>query len=293
MPIDPDTTSSVPVRLVDAYELLKKPSVVPEYISQKPETTHKNVAIDALHEIRELENKPNNELLHTISDALYAIDKNYLIMACAVYLLYKREYHRELGYPTFGAFVQDKLDFSLPKAYGLKNIYEKLITLSLPAERVRQIGWAKMTLVARVMTDANAQEWLRICEEKNTIEVKEIVRRYKNRAQKGVKGVLLSEKSATDIKSFMVFLKEKQYNVLHEALSRIQHMYNVESDADALEIIALEYLGLNTKVNLTNFLSSFGFEKILDAIQPLCPQNILLEITYLDQGSGPHDDMEA
>lgn len=92
------------------------------------------------------------------------ISSRFIEMGRLVLEAQRDNHARELGYPNFEAYVEDRLDMSYRKARYLAECVNVFLTeLQIPQEEVERLGWTRakeLIPVIRNGTTENAMEWI-------------------------------------------------------------------------------------------------------------------------------------
>lgn len=89
-------------------------------------------------------------------------EKSFLALSEELYHFYYNSDYETLGYNTFESYLADpEVDINRSSAYRLINIYRQyVLSLKCPTVGLLQAGIAKLDMMAKVITDDNAEEWL-------------------------------------------------------------------------------------------------------------------------------------
>lgn len=82
-----------------------------------------------------------------------------------------------LGYPSFDAYVEDKLQMKARKSHYLISCFKRLIEeLHVPREKLAEIGWSRAKEILPVVTEQNKAEWIAAAETNTTSDLNLMVR---------------------------------------------------------------------------------------------------------------------
>lgn len=107
------------------------------------------------------------------------IDSLFLDLAKGLSEIYHKEYYVDWGYKTFESYVIGELDYSYRKAKYLVEVWDHVKNTELDISRIEAVGWTKMSNIARIMNDDNAELWLEKAEKLTVrdlnVEVKQVI----------------------------------------------------------------------------------------------------------------------
>jgi hypothetical protein len=134
----------------------------------------------------------------------------------------------------FSLYVLEQLNVEYRKAMYLIDIYYKWNKFGLDAEKVAQIGWAKASKIAAVMTEDTAEELLELAENNTVADLVENIKTsYKEvGGTKGEKKVL---------KTFKFRLFEDQAAAVEEVLQAVASSMEFKTLDQAFEHIIMEW----------------------------------------------------
>lgn len=140
----------------------------------------------------------------------------------------------------FGSFVEAEFGFKLRKAQYLIAIYNALVTCGATWPDVKNVGWAKLALVASAgLLDAeNYKEWIERIEDATFSSVHEMVKEAKG--TKSGDGSTSGESTPTKKLKFTVH-EDQEQNIL-AAIEKAKADGETEFDGPALEYLCLDYL---------------------------------------------------
>jgi len=84
----------------------------------------------------------------------------FKIGGCLARIQANEDWWREAGYETFKDYIETNMQFRYRKGMYAIEIYKKLLLLNVPWSTYQGIGWAKINMLIKVMTTANAAEWV-------------------------------------------------------------------------------------------------------------------------------------
>jgi hypothetical protein len=142
--------------------------------------------------------------------------------------VFHQQYYLELGFDHFEDYLREILEFSIRKAFYLMSIWDKVNELSIPPEKLRQIGWTKMKEVVRVATPEDLTVWLARAEQLTTQELQALIGQ--------------NETDNETPKPFVIHFYQAQRDVFVRALELAHLMTGSESRGYQAEMIAAEFL---------------------------------------------------
>ncbi len=159
--------------------------------------------------------------------------------------------------------------------------YDLIITLGLTYDQVSSMGWSKLKELAAnpgVLTPDNLLEWVKKADDLNAIDFAEAVKQAAGKEGSG--GTILEGDKPLKTLSFKVF--EDQQDTIKSALSKVKEVGGTDSDAKALEYMALEYLNtgspapapapvvvqtaLPTDEAMIEYFKSIGPQRVLEGV---------------------------
>lgn len=149
-------------------------------------------------------------------------------------------------YEDFKAYVEGKHSFKLRKAFYLVKIYNSIVSLQLPWDELKTVGWSKLKELTEVITPENAKEWLAKAADPDmtVIKLHQLVQASKNEGQAQLEGGETTT-NQTVTKSFK--LHQDQNETVNAALDKAMKAGNTDVPSVALEYMALDYLANSEK----------------------------------------------
>lgn len=92
------------------------------------------------------------------------ISRSSIDLAPLVREVYSREYWIEWGFPSFVAYLEEELEIKYRKAMYLIDVGDLIARGLVTIRRARTIGYAKITLISKIITDDNKEEMLSMAE---------------------------------------------------------------------------------------------------------------------------------
>ena len=82
-------------------------------------------------------------------------------------------------FASFREFVETKYGIGYRKAIYWIEIYNRLSNSGIPWEKVKDLGWTKLQIIAVVLTPENVEEWVSVAKSQNTVTLIETVKNAK------------------------------------------------------------------------------------------------------------------
>ena len=174
-------------------------------------------------------------------------------------------------YDTFQQWVEQEYGVKYRKALYLIGIYNTLSAQSIPWDKVKDLGWTKLSVLCPVLNEDNFDKWIAHAEN-NTVKALSVL--VKEAQGSGSQAQITDEPSDTVSKTFK--LHEDQNETVTNALSKSKDVSGTSYDTVALEHICLDYLnnggGQPTVHSVSTCLVSMGLEKSLEALDTAFPK---------------------
>ena len=221
----------------------------------------------------EIENLSKTKALHLADRLVEEIDTESFRLGGVLNLIHTNQWYE--GYPTFGAFVNEKYGFQERKARYLIEIYTHLVKKQIPWDTVKDLGWTKLKDLARFLTPENAAEWV---EKASKLTVLELQAMLKGQAAEGEK----TEKATSDVTVLKFKLHKDQLETVQSALSKGKAEFQTEFDSVALENVMAGYLAGTVTATAASpspeVFKSMGAEAVLAIFEKAFPEiNITVE----------------
>lgn len=175
-------------------------------------------------------------------------EKGYVNLAILLFEAYIQKYYEGWGYNDFKSYAEGELATKYRKAMNFVEIGERAKSLNLSEERLEQIGWSKLRLLASVLTEKNAEDWLKQAEGSSYRELEETVRT--NRVGNGE----LPDRPKTIKLSFK--MSEAESGVILSAIEEAKGLIQSDNLTLAIEMICSDWLETKgstpQKANLDN-----------------------------------------
>ena len=167
-------------------------------------------------------------------------------------------------FASFREFVETKYGIGYRKAIYWIEIYNRLSNSGIPWEKVKDLGWTKLQIIAVVLTPENVEEWVSVAKSQNTVTLIETV---KNAKAKNAQQAITDDSSKTvTTMSFKVHTDQKA--TIDAAIEKAKSQSGTAAGTVALEFICLDFLG---GASLSERLKKAGPEAAFKAIEAAFP----------------------
>lgn len=193
------------------------------------------------------------------------------------------------GHSSFRDLVEAKFGVHYRKAMYLISIYQNLVEKQIPWEKVKGLGWTKLSQLAPVLTQKNVDSWAKRAEKMTVLQIIESVKKAK--AKGGGSDAKLGETSTVTTMTFKVH--EDQKGTIRKALDKIKKETKTEFDTVALTNMSAAYLGnaitvdvkepkeqsdKEKKSNMAELMKEIGYEEVLKVFEKCFPK-VDLDVT--------------
>lgn len=173
-------------------------------------------------------------------------------------------------YKNFSDYVSEKFDFKVRKADYLIEIYEALVTQDIPWEKVKDLGWTKLSMIAKLLTPENVDDWVSKATPLTVAELKLLL----SPQTVGADG---TSKPTSDIVIKKFSLHSDQNVNVTEALQKAKVALSTDADNVALDAICIGYVGNTTSIpsDVAGTLKEMGIEKAIEMFNDTFPEYTL------------------
>lgn len=208
-------------------------------------------------------------------------ERNTFRMGGVLSKIQSQGWFMDQGHENFRSFVEKEIGMEYRVALYHVDNYNYLTKSGVPWEKVAHIGWSKLILIAKYLTLDNVDQWVGVAESLKGVQLKE----YIKETTKGSSASISPGEVSSNVKSTVTMtfkLHSDQKSVIREALDKAKHETGTEFDAVALEAIALDFLGGESKLkaipSLKDIMKSKSAEEVLEAFGEAFP-NVELQAT--------------
>lgn len=223
----------------------------------------------------EIENLKEDKAFKLVPSLLDDIDRNCFKLGGILSRINAQGWFMDKGYENFRGYVEAETDVGYRKAMYLIGIYNGLVESGVKWEQVKHLGWTKLKDLAPHLTADNVEEWVAEVDGLTTLQIQELIKQK----TAGVKAGESNESEAgvasktTVTMTFKLHADQKQ--TVREALDKCKHETGTEHDNVALEHIALDYLGGESKLkqlpSLKDLMQGKSAEEVLGIFGEVFP----------------------
>lgn len=228
----------------------------------------------------EIENLKEEKAFKLVPQLLNNIDHDYFKLGGVLSVIQSQGWYMDKNYENFRAFVESECGIQYRKAMYLIQIYNGLVESGVQWEQVKHLGWTKLKELSAILTPDNVDEWVGVAENMTVLQLQDHIKAQT--AGTSVAGDAPETAEATKTTTMTFKLHEDQKQTVREALDKAKHESGTEFDAVALEQIALDFLGGESKLKkiptLKELMQGKSAEEVLEAFGEVFP-DVTLEAT--------------
>ena len=186
-----------------------------------------------------VENATVAESLERAKAAVESGDEDQFQLGGDLFKISEEKRYSEEGYDKFTVYVADALGLHPRKAYYMIDFYKAIVASEVKWADVKDLGWTKLRILARIITKKNAKKWIAVAEKiKGYRELEELVAKAKPKADKGE-----DPPASTGDTTTMTFkLHADQKEIVDMALDKAMEEGSTDVKSVALEYICQDYL---------------------------------------------------
>lgn len=169
------------------------------------------------------------------------------------------------GAANFDAYVENKLNFQPRKARYLIEIYENLVNKSIPWDKVKNIGWSKLSQIAKFLTLENLDSWVAKASSLSFVELLKLMKSEKTST---------TTEATSNVHTMRFKLESTALELVNAGLQKAKVELNTESDSTALSTIMAGYIGgslSNPAASIKAAIQSLGWYQTLLVFAELFP----------------------
>lgn len=196
----------------------------------------------------------------------------------ALSVIQSNEWYKETN-ENFREFVEVEFGIKYRKAMYLIAIYNNLVESGVEYEKVKALGWTKLSVISGIITQENVDDWVKAAKEMTVLELKEYIKdQEKGSVAAGGEPPAKGEGSTTKTVSTLTFkLHADQREVVDEAIEKAKNDADTEYPTVALEAICMSYVNQTTKVvkggkDLKAQMEEAGWKGVLEVFEELWPE---------------------
>jgi len=253
-----------------------------EGTKEVPDTTAEGPPDLIVLTAHEIENLKEDKAFKMIPQLLNNIDHDYFRLGGVLSLVQAQGWYMDKNYENFRAFVEAETGILYRKAMYLIQIYNGLVESGVTWEKVKHLGWSKLKELAVILTPENVDDWVARIDDGNmtVLQIQEYIKSQSAGTLQNDEPESLLKTSATTTMTFK--LHEDQKATIREALDKVKHQTGTEFDAVALEHMALDFLGGDSKLKalptLAELMKGKSAEEVLGVFGVIFPE-VTLEAT--------------
>ena len=228
----------------------------------------------------EMENLKEDRAFTLVPKLLDNIDHDYFRLGGVLSKVQAEGWFMNKGHETFRAFVEAECGIQYRKGMYLIEIYNGLVESGVAWDQVKHLGWTKLKELANILSPENVEAWVGVAENLTVLQLIEHIKE----STKGENASNSPEKTtkASDTTTMTFKVHSDQKATIREALDKAKHESGTEFDSVALEAIALDFLGgeskLKTQPTLKELMAGKSAEEVLEAFGEAFP-DVTLEAT--------------
>ena len=190
-----------------------------------------DVLADLVHEVENLKEKAAYDL---IANLIEETDVVFFKLGGVLSVCLSNQWSQ--GYPSFKEMLEGKYGFGYRKAMYLIEVYNKLANSGIEWDKLKPLGWTKVQIIAPVLTVENADSWIKIAGEQNSLTLIETVKNSK-------KPLIEGESQPKTVTNMKFVLHSDQKKTVDAALDKAKAASSTDVASVALEYICLDYMG--------------------------------------------------
>lgn len=182
------------------------------------------------------------------------------------------------GYASFEAMIEDRYGIKYRKAMYLIEIYTRLVDNQIPWDKVKDLGWTKLQIVAKKLKQSNVDEWVQKAKALTALQLGILVRQKKGGGEEEGEGGEENKQPTSDITTMTFKLHPDQKGTVRSALDKCREEVGTDVDTVALETICIGYLGgsvsikkVEEEMSLLDVLQKYPLEEVLAAFDKRFP----------------------
>ncbi len=172
------------------------------------------------------------------------IDRDYLLLAEALFEIKHKEYYRKWGIDTFATYCDHELEIQSAKATMLTRIWDAMKALALPREELIKIGYTKASLLIKdIEGGGDVRELIDLAKKNSTKELQTILRdrHYTHRVDTvGASDIIIKYEAASG-----------HNQLVSQALGYAKKHFETENPSEALALILNDWM-INQETSTDN-----------------------------------------
>lgn len=261
---EPQTQAAAPVSKTDAKKALK--------VLQGGVSSVTDLITDTASSVEHLDAESALKLIPELVDG---VEYNNFKLGGVLCRMQEENWWKASGHETFKSYLDAEHGLGYRKAMYLIDIYRNLVDSGVSWESVKNVGWTKLRVLAPILTQENAAEWVARAETMTTIQLEEYIKNVKAANGAGSTGGT-SSSTSSNVVSKTFKLHSDQVDIIEAALDKCKNQKSTEHDNVALQYICEEWaagaIGKTKSVSLKDSLVSAGLEAALKALEEAFPE---------------------
>jgi len=217
---------------------------------------------DVVHTIENLKEKDAKGMVAELADRA---ELTFIKLGGVLSVIQSNGWYKP--YATFKEYVEAEHGIHSRKAYVWVSIYNYLSEGKVPYEKVKGLGWTKVSKMAEILTPDNVDEWVQIASEHTALQLEEAVKN----AKKSQMSLPEGSEAAKEVTTLTFKVHNDQKQTIKEAIAKAKSIAATEFDAVALENICLEFLGSAPTMDLEVLMKQKGPEGVLEVFGEVFP----------------------
>jgi hypothetical protein len=226
--------------------------------------TGKDVLHDMVHDIENLKEKEARALIGQLLDQGGQSDFK---LGGILSLVQQNGWYTP--YASFREFIEAEYGIHYRKAMNLIEIYNALIEAKVPWDKVKHLGWTKLSKLAKVLSEENSEDWIKVAAGQTVLQLEATIDTAKkaDTPLSEVEGEAVTKTVTT--KTFKVH--SDQLQTINAALDKAKEMAGTSVDTVALDFICIDFLGGSKALPLKDQMVKVGIEQTLEQLQAAFP----------------------
>lgn len=238
---------------------------------EQTQTENQDLILVVAHEV---ENMTREQAYAAVPDLAENIEFNYFKLGGVLSVISLHKWWDEGS--SFKEVADKDFNLGYRKAKYLTEIYDSLVASEIEWDQVKDLGWTKLRVLAKVINKENVGYWVDQAKQLTVVQLQELIKQ-KDQAGETEEG---DENLVTTVTTLTFKLHEDQKAVIKQALEKAKEETTTDFDNVALERICTGYLGgivhTATPADLKTLMQNNGWEAVMEIFGELWPQ---IEIT--------------
>lgn len=196
--------------------------------------------------VQEIKGMKAEKAFSMVPKLLDNIDHDYFKLGGILSAIQSEGWFMEHAFENFKAYVESECGIQYRKAIYLIQIYNGLVASGVKWEDVKHLGWTKLKELSSILTPDNVGEWVGLAEGMTVLQLQEHIKSATAAPNSDAKPDDDAEAKQVTTMTFKLHTDQKE--TVREALDKAKHEVGTEFDAVALESIALNFLGGESKL---------------------------------------------